>query len=244
MTAFAVTAAQCLPAVNATLILERERTFELHISNIIYYCFPELSNGQVLLVLTTHETSFSSTLDMNCRAERLKRLGIQVTADQWKNLIQGTVLQPDVKQYLFYNSRGFGITISVVLYVTLWTNLYSTLVIFSAGPSWEVSVVATVIALLVALAVRLIIYRHQHKWNTNTDMRLSAANEVFMKQDFLVGITDLPHKLRSDPQVSFLSETSAAFFSDKLQEVSLAIGWIPPTSSSQSSYEAARPEKS
>nr|XP_020668902.1 uncharacterized protein LOC110089874 [Pogona vitticeps] len=38
-------------------------------------------------------------------------------------------------------------------------------------------------------------------------MRLSAANEVFMKQDFLVGLTDLPHKLHSIPQVSFLSET-------------------------------------
>uniref|UniRef100_A0ABM5F5D4 Transmembrane protein 268 isoform X2 n=1 Tax=Pogona vitticeps TaxID=103695 RepID=A0ABM5F5D4_9SAUR len=166
----------------------------------------ELSNGQVLLVLTAHETSFPSTLNTNLWAERLKKLGIQVTPDQWKNLIQGTVLQPEVKQYLFYNSRGFRITIAVVLYVTLWINLYSTLMVFSVGPSWEVSIVATVVALVVALAVQLIVYRHQHKWNANTDMRLSAANEVFMKQDFLVGLTDLPHKLHSIPQVSFLSE--------------------------------------
>ncbi|XP_078238891.1 transmembrane protein 268 isoform X2 [Pogona vitticeps] len=166
----------------------------------------ELSNGQVLLVLTAHETSFPSTLNTNLWAERLKKLGIQVTPDQWKNLIQGTVLQPEVKQYLFYNSRGFRITIAVVLYVTLWINLYSTLMVFSVGPSWEVSIVATVVALAVALAVRLIIYRRQRKWNANTDMRLSAANEVFMKQDFLVGLTDLPHKLHSIPQVSFLSE--------------------------------------
>uniref|UniRef100_A0ABM5F5E6 Transmembrane protein 268 isoform X3 n=1 Tax=Pogona vitticeps TaxID=103695 RepID=A0ABM5F5E6_9SAUR len=114
----------------------------------------ELSNGQVLLVLTAHETSFPSTLNTNLWAERLKKLGIQVTPDQWKNLIQGTVLQPEVKQYLFYNSRGFRITIAV--------------------------------------------------WNANTDMRLSAANEVFMKQDFLVGLTDLPHKLHSIPQLWFV----------------------------------------
>uniref|UniRef100_A0ABM5F5D3 Transmembrane protein 268 isoform X1 n=1 Tax=Pogona vitticeps TaxID=103695 RepID=A0ABM5F5D3_9SAUR len=164
----------------------------------------ELSNGQVLLVLTAHETSFPSTLNTNLWAERLKKLGIQVTPDQWKNLIQGTVLQPEVKQYLFYNSRGFRITIAVVLYVTLWINLYSTLMVFSVGPSWEVSIVATVVALVVALAVQLIVYRHQHKWNANTDMRLSAANEVFMKQDFLVGLTDLPHKLHSIPQLWFV----------------------------------------
>ncbi|KAH0615539.1 hypothetical protein JD844_004927 [Phrynosoma platyrhinos] len=142
-------------------------------------------------------------------------LSKQITVDQWKHLIQHAVLEPEVRSYLFYNSRAFGISIAVVrtmicfmsdltiLYVILWVNLYFTLKVFSVGPSWEISIMATVMALVAAVAVRLIIHRCQSKMNMNTDMRLAAANEIFMKQEFLVGFTNLPDKHRNIPQVSF-----------------------------------------
>ncbi|XP_063000866.1 transmembrane protein 268 [Elgaria multicarinata webbii] len=164
----------------------------------------ELLNGQVLLVLTANEVHPSTPFDVDIWAERLKTMGIQVTADQWENLIQRAVLEPKVKKYLFYNSRAFGIAITVVLYVTLWINLYSTLQTFSIGKSWKVSILVTAVALVIALAIRLITQHYQNKMNPNTDMRLAAANEAFMKNEFLVGFTDIPDKHHSIPQLWFV----------------------------------------
>nr|XP_003227583.2 PREDICTED: transmembrane protein C9orf91 homolog [Anolis carolinensis] len=161
-------------------------------------------NGLVLLVLTAHQACFSTPLDINLWSDRLKNLGIEMTVDQWKHLIQHAVLEPEVRNYLFYNSRAFGISIAVILYVILWVNLYSTLKAFSVGPSWEVSIIVTVVALVAAVVVRLVIHRYQSKMNMNTDMRLAAANEVFMKHEFLVGFTNLPDKHRSVPQLWFI----------------------------------------
>uniref|UniRef100_A0A8D2LPV6 Transmembrane protein 268 n=1 Tax=Varanus komodoensis TaxID=61221 RepID=A0A8D2LPV6_VARKO len=97
----------------------------------------------------------------------------QMTVDQWKNLIQHAVLKPEVSKYLFYNSRALGITITVVLYVTLWLNLYSTLITFAAGKPWVVSIVVTLVSLVAALTIRLITLRYQSKvrrvlWDSTT----------------------------------------------------------------------------
>uniref|UniRef100_A0A8D2LQY2 Transmembrane protein 268 n=1 Tax=Varanus komodoensis TaxID=61221 RepID=A0A8D2LQY2_VARKO len=163
----------------------------------------ELLNGQALLVLTLPQFCSSTPFDVNIWIERLKAMGIQMTVDQWKNLIQHAVLKPEVSKYLFYNSRALGITITVVLYVTLWLNLYSTLITFAAGKPWVVSIVVTLVSLVAALTIRLITLRYQSKMNVNTDMRLAAANEACMKHGFLVGFTVVPDKHRSVPQVSF-----------------------------------------
>nr|XP_060613311.1 transmembrane protein 268 [Anolis sagrei ordinatus]XP_060613312.1 transmembrane protein 268 [Anolis sagrei ordinatus] len=161
-------------------------------------------NGLVLLVLTAHQACFSTPFDINLWSDRLRNLGIEMSVDQWKHLIQHAVLEPEVRNYLFYNSRAFGISIAVVLYMILWVNLYSTLKAFSVGPSWEVGIIVTVMALVAAVVVRLVIHRCQSKMNMNTDMRLAAANEVFMKREFLVGFTNLPDKHHSVPHLWFI----------------------------------------
>lgn len=38
----------------------------------------------------------------------------QVAAEQWRRLIQDAVLKPEVRRYMFYNSRAFQIAIAVV----------------------------------------------------------------------------------------------------------------------------------
>ncbi|KAF7240985.1 hypothetical protein EYD10_12404 [Varanus komodoensis] len=91
-----------------------------------------------------------------------------------------------------------------VLYVTLWLNLYSTLITFAAGKPWVVSIVVTLVSLVAALTIRLITLRYQSKMNVNTDMRLAAANEACMKHGFLVGFTVVPDKHRSVPQLWFV----------------------------------------
>ncbi|KAF7241056.1 hypothetical protein EYD10_12403 [Varanus komodoensis] len=76
-------------------------------------CGGKLLNGQALLVLTLPQFCSSTPFDVNIWIERLKAMGIQMTVDQWKNLIQHAVLKPEVSKYLFYNSRALGITITV-----------------------------------------------------------------------------------------------------------------------------------
>ncbi|XP_053138626.1 transmembrane protein 268 isoform X2 [Hemicordylus capensis] len=165
----------------------------------------ELLNGQVLAVLTACESGRSSShIDTNFCAESLKTWGIQMTADEWRNLIQHAVLEPEVRKYMFYNSRAFGITVAVVFYVTLWVNLYSILQLYPFAQYWELALLVTAVALVTALVVRLIVHRQQHKINMNTDIRLAAANEVFMKNQLLVGVTDILDKHCSIPQLWFV----------------------------------------
>ncbi|XP_048369278.1 transmembrane protein 268 isoform X1 [Sphaerodactylus townsendi] len=164
----------------------------------------ELLNGQVLMVLSARKACSPARFDTNLCAARLKSLGIQMTTDQWRNLIQSAVLEPEVRKYMFYNSRVVGIAIAVVFYMTVWINLYSTLQIYSIGQSWKISILVTLGALVGALAIRLIIHQQQGKMNMNTDMRLMAANEVFMKHELLVGVTDQLDQLHSIPQLWFV----------------------------------------
>ncbi|XP_077161078.1 transmembrane protein 268 isoform X2 [Paroedura picta] len=156
------------------------------------------------MVLSAHKAGSPARFDMNLCAARLKSLGIQMTTDQWRTLVQYAVLEPAVKKYMFYNSRAFGIAVAVVIYVTLWINLYSILQIYSLGQSWKISILVTLAALMAALVIRFIIHQQQGKMNTNTDMRLVAANEVFMKHELLVGVTVKLDQLHSIPQLWFV----------------------------------------
>ncbi|XP_058015701.1 transmembrane protein 268 isoform X3 [Ahaetulla prasina] len=164
----------------------------------------DIPNGQVLVVLTAHKPRGSTPIVMNSWEEKLKTSGIEVTEDQWETLIQRAVLEPEMRTYLSYNSRGIRMAIAAIVYVTLWINLYSVLQIFSVGRSWKVSVLVTLIALVAAVAILVIIHRYQRKMNVNTDMRLMAANEAFMKLGFIVGMTNIPDKNCAVPQLWFV----------------------------------------
>ncbi|NXP68487.1 TM268 protein, partial [Chloropsis cyanopogon] len=96
----------------------------------------------------------------------------------------------------FYSSRGFQIAMAMVFYISLWTNLYSTLQLSSLGHSWGAGVLVTLVALAVTVLVILVIDGHQRKLNVNTDVRLAAVNEIFIKHSIILGITNVldgPH---------------------------------------------------
>ncbi|NWI75178.1 TM268 protein, partial [Dryoscopus gambensis] len=97
-----------------------------------------------------------------------------------------------------YSSRGFQIAMAVVFYISLWTNLYSTLQLCSLGRYWGAGVLVTLVALALTVLVILVIDRHQRKLNVNTDVRLAAVNEIFIKHNIILGITDVldgPHNV-------------------------------------------------
>ncbi|XP_015678815.1 transmembrane protein 268 [Protobothrops mucrosquamatus] len=154
--------------------------------------------------MTAHKSRGSAPFVMNSWEDQLKTLGIEVTEDQWETLIQRAVLEPKMRTYLSYNSRGLRMAIAAVVYVTLWINLYSVLQIFSVGQSWKVIVLVTLVALVIAVVIQVIIRHYQGKMNVNTDMRLMAANEAFMKFDFLVGMTNISDKNCAVPQLWFV----------------------------------------
>ncbi|XP_044848872.1 transmembrane protein 268 isoform X3 [Mauremys mutica] len=150
----------------------------------------EFHNGQVLMVLTASNTCSSTVFDMELCAEKLKTFGIEMTRDQWRNLIQNAILEPEVRRYMFYNSRAFGIAIAVIFYISIWANIYSTMQLYSFGCRWDVSILVTVAAIALTIVVILIIDQHQRKIHVNTDVRLAAANEAFMKHNLLLGVAD------------------------------------------------------
>uniref|UniRef100_A0A8C8SP21 Transmembrane protein 268 n=1 Tax=Pelusios castaneus TaxID=367368 RepID=A0A8C8SP21_9SAUR len=166
--------------------------------------FAELHNGQVLLVLTANNTCLSTSFDMELCAAKLKTLGIQMTMDQWRSLIQNAILKPEVRRYMFYNSRAFGIAIAVIFYISLWANIYSTMQLYSFGCHWEVSILVTLVAVAITIVVILVIDQHQRKIHVNTDVRLAAANEVFMKHNLLLGVADAMDRHQNILQLWFV----------------------------------------
>ncbi|XP_071430336.1 transmembrane protein 268 isoform X1 [Pithys albifrons albifrons] len=153
---------------------------------------------QVLLVLSMDTTCSTSSFDMELCAEKLKALGVQVPTDQWKRLIQDAVLKPEVRRYMFYNSRAFQIAIAVIFYMSLWTNFYSTVQLCSFGHFWVSIVLVTLVAVAVTALATLVIDRHKRKLNVNTDVRLAAVNEIFIQHSLILGITDVlegPHSI-------------------------------------------------
>ncbi|XP_006137245.2 transmembrane protein 268 isoform X1 [Pelodiscus sinensis] len=164
----------------------------------------EPHNGQVLLVLTANNTCSSTSFDMELCAEKLKTFGIQMPVDQWKSLIQNAILDPEVRRYMFYNSRAFGIAIAVIFYISIWANIYSTMQLYSFGLHWEVSILVTLAAMALTIIVILVIDQHQKKIHVNTDVRLAAANEVFMKHNVLLGVTDVMDRHQNILQLGFV----------------------------------------
>ncbi|XP_056360774.1 transmembrane protein 268 isoform X2 [Oenanthe melanoleuca] len=140
----------------------------------------EPSQGQVLLVLSMDNTCPSSSFDMDLCAQELQALGLQVPGDPWRRLIQEGLLRPQV------------------FYICLWTNLYCTLQLSSLGHSWGAAVLVTLVALALTVLVILVLEQHQRKLNVNTDVRLAAVNEIFIKHNIILGITDVldgPHNI-------------------------------------------------
>uniref|UniRef100_A0A663ND15 Transmembrane protein 268 n=1 Tax=Athene cunicularia TaxID=194338 RepID=A0A663ND15_ATHCN len=156
----------------------------------LLWALAEPLNGQVLMVLNMDNNCSATSFDMELCAEKLKSVGVQVAADRWRRLIQDAVLKPEVRRYMFYNSRAFQIAIAVVFYVSLWTNIYSTVQLCSFGRYWEASVLVTLAAVAVTIVVILVMDRRQRKINMNTDVRLAAVNEIFIKHGLILGITD------------------------------------------------------
>ncbi|NXM10244.1 TM268 protein, partial [Ploceus nigricollis] len=103
-----------------------------------------------------------------------------------------------------YSSRGFQIAMAVVFYISLWTNLYSTLQLCSLGHSWGAGMLVTLVALALTVLVILVIDGHQRKLNVNTDVRLAAVNEIFIKHSIILGITDVLDGPHNTLQVSLL----------------------------------------
>ncbi|KAM4889881.1 transmembrane protein 268 [Sylvia borin] len=158
----------------------------------------EPPQGRLLLVLSVDNTCPTSSFDMDLCARKLQALGVQVPMDAWKRLIQEAVLRPEVRRFLFYSSRGFQIAMAVVFYISLWTNLYSTLQLCSLGRSWGAAVLVTLVALVLTVLVILVMDCQQRKLNVNTDVRLAAVNEIFIKHSIILGITDVlegPHNM-------------------------------------------------
>ncbi|XP_068929931.1 transmembrane protein 268 isoform X2 [Petaurus breviceps papuanus] len=148
-----------------------------------------LTNGQLLMVLSTDHTCEAASFNIEVSQEKLKSWGIQVPAEKYKSLIENAILDPQVRRFVFYNSRPFQLAIAVVFYIAMWANLYSTSQMFSLGRPWAAVVLVTLGTVLATVVLILIFDRHRRKANTNTDLRLAAANETLMPYDMLLGVT-------------------------------------------------------
>ncbi|EAW87427.1 chromosome 9 open reading frame 91, isoform CRA_b [Homo sapiens] len=151
---------------------------------------PELHNGQVLTVLRIDNTCAPISFDLGAAEEQLQTWGIQVPADQYRSLAESALLEPQVRRYIIYNSRPMRLAFAVVFYVVVWANIYSTSQMFALGNHWAGMLLVTLAAVSLTLTLVLVFERHQKKANTNTDLRLAAANGALLRHRVLLGVTD------------------------------------------------------
>uniref|UniRef100_A0A673U995 Transmembrane protein 268 n=1 Tax=Suricata suricatta TaxID=37032 RepID=A0A673U995_SURSU len=183
----------------------------------------ELRNGQVLTVLRIDNTCAPVTFDLDAAEEQLLTWGIQqVPADQYRSLAESALLEPQVRRYIIYNSRPMRLAFAVVFYVVVWANIYSTSQMFALGNHWVGVLLVTLAAMSLTLTLVLIFERHQRKANTNTDLRLAAANGALLRHRVLLGVTDAVEGCQSVIQLWFVYfdlENCVQFLSDHLQEM-------------------------
>ncbi|XP_012885545.1 PREDICTED: transmembrane protein C9orf91 homolog isoform X2 [Dipodomys ordii] len=168
----------------------------------------ELHNGQVLTVLRINNSCAPISLDLGAAEEQLQAWGIQVPAEQYRSLVESALLEPQVRRYLIYNSRPMRLAFAVVFYMVVWANIYSTSQLFALGKHWAGVLLATLAAVSVTLTLVLIFERHQRKANTNTDLRLTAANGGLLGYRVLLGVTDAVEGCQSVIQSSLRSRLS------------------------------------
>ncbi|KAM6169828.1 transmembrane protein 268 isoform 1-T1 [Rhynchocyon petersi] len=183
----------------------------------------ELYNGQVLTVLRIDNTCAPISFDLGAAEAQLQTWGIQqVPADQYRSLAESALLEPQVRRYIIYNSRPMRLAFAVVFYVVVWANIYSTSQMFALGNHWVGVLLVTLAAVSVTLTLVLIFERHQRKANTNTDLRLAAANGALMRHRVLLGVTDTVEGCQSVIQLWFVYfdlENCVQFLSDHVQEM-------------------------
>ncbi|XP_073081748.1 transmembrane protein 268 isoform X3 [Manis javanica] len=182
----------------------------------------ELRNGQVLTVLRIDNTCAPIAFDLGAAEEQLQTWGIQVPADQYRSLAESALLEPQVRRYIIYNSRPMRLAFAVVFYVVVWANIYSTSQMFALGNHWVGVLLVTLAAMSLTLTLVLIFERHQRKANTNTDLRLSAANGALLRHRVLLGVTDTVEGCQSVIQLWFVYfdlENCVQFLSDHVREM-------------------------
>nr|BAE36221.1 unnamed protein product [Mus musculus] len=123
----------------------------------------ELHNGQVLTVLRIDNTCAPISFDLGAAEEQLQAWGIQVPAEQYRNLAESALLEPQVRRYIIYNSRPMRLAFAVVFYVLVWANIYSTSQMFALGNQWAGVLLATLAAFSLTLTLVLVFERQQRK---------------------------------------------------------------------------------
>uniref|UniRef100_UPI00398EBC72 transmembrane protein 268-like n=1 Tax=Pristiophorus japonicus TaxID=55135 RepID=UPI00398EBC72 len=161
-----------------------------------------LHNGQVILVLASNNYCWSQGFDMDACARKLKGLGFQIS-DECRNQIERSLMDSEVRRYIFFNSRAFRLVLVVIFYLTAWGNIYSTfhqlkmhILIFYL----LVSLGATVATIIIIL----LLDRYSRKVNLNSDVRLAAVNEMLLSHNLLVGVTDAMEGFRNTLQLLFI----------------------------------------
>uniref|UniRef100_A0A452QSL6 Transmembrane protein 268 n=1 Tax=Ursus americanus TaxID=9643 RepID=A0A452QSL6_URSAM len=164
----------------------------------------ELRNGQVLTVLRIDNTCAPISFDLGAAEEQLQTWGIQ-----------GFGRAPAFLIVLF-------LCFLQVFYVVVWANIYSTSQMFALGNHWVGVLLVTLAAMSLTLTLVLIFERHQRKANSNTDLRLAAANGALLRHRVLLGVTDTVEGCQSVIQLWFVYfdlEDCVRFLCDHIQEM-------------------------
>nr|DBA21570.1 TPA: hypothetical protein GDO54_018181 [Pyxicephalus adspersus] len=161
-----------------------------------------LTNRRIFTRLTLAKTK---SLNLKTKvALETEQVAPELPVEQCRHSLQIPTLVPEVHRYIFFSSRGFGMILALILYISIWINLYSTVEMFTSGHTWITSIPVTLTAVIVTAVVIIFLNQQQKKINTNTDIILAAANESFMKYNVILGISDRSQCCGNSPSLCFI----------------------------------------
>ncbi|XP_038672661.1 transmembrane protein 268 isoform X1 [Scyliorhinus canicula] len=169
---------------------------------------PELYNGRILLDLTSSGFWWSRGFDLESCEETLARSGVQVPPEDYELPIRASLMNTEVRRYMYFSSASFLMILAPVFYLAAWCCLFSTFHLYLGqyvkSFYWAFCLIISLAAVLLTTVLLLILHRHNQKINVNTDLRLIWANENLVKHNILVGVLDVTKRCTSVLHLCFM----------------------------------------
>ncbi|XP_041068981.1 transmembrane protein 268 isoform X3 [Carcharodon carcharias] len=128
---------------------------------------PELYNGRMLLDLTSSGFWWSQGFDLESCVESLARFGVQVPPEDYELPIQVSLMNTEVRRYMYFSSTGFMMLLAPVFYLAAWCCLFSTFHLYLGqyvkSFYWAFCLLISVVAILLTTVLLLLLHRHHQK---------------------------------------------------------------------------------
>lgn len=151
---------------------------------------PNWSNGQCVVAMSSC-SMLNPSFDLSlCRA-KLENNGFQIPYSDMEAPLKTVLDVSSVRRFMVFNSSLFHVIMAPVLYVVVWSAVFSTLHLYiTVSDYWVLCLSVSLVSILFTTAIILVFHYNNKEININLDVRLIQVNERMVKHKLLVAVAD------------------------------------------------------